>query len=88
VDEREGTVADYIIPSSPVVTADWASLLDVGEIILSKEDAARPPKSTARLDGGEYELRGVVEVFHQLHCLVGGEGCLFRDNTRTLAVRN
>ncbi|KAF1971843.1 hypothetical protein BU23DRAFT_469872, partial [Bimuria novae-zelandiae CBS 107.79] len=47
----------------------WGDVLDVGEIRLSDEEASRLPQDTARLYGGEKGYAGVLEVFHQLHCL-------------------
>lgn len=45
-------------------------MLDVGEIRISLEEAGRLPSETAPLYGGEEGYAGVLEVFHQLHCLV------------------
>lgn len=71
VDEIQGLVTDHVTPSSPVIAAEWGSLLDVGEIRLSEAEAARLSQGTAGLYGGEDGYAGVLEVFHQLHCLVG-----------------
>jgi hypothetical protein len=70
IDAIEGTVTDSVTPASPITSADWGSILDVGEIRLSEEEANRLSKGTARLYGGEEGYAGVLEVFHQLHCLV------------------
>lgn len=75
VDEINGLVTDRITPSSPIMTADWGSVLDVGEIRLSEAEAAKLSQDTAKLYGGEDGYAGVLEVFHQLHCLVGGDSC-------------
>jgi hypothetical protein len=43
----------------------------VGIIRLTEEEASRLPHKPAKLYGGkEGEYAGVLEVFHQLHCLV------------------
>ncbi|KAJ8117421.1 hypothetical protein OPT61_g1377 [Boeremia exigua] len=69
VDEAQGIVVDRFGPSTPTMSADWGSVLDVGEIRLSAEEAARLPKGTAHVYGPEKGYAGVLEVFHQLHCL-------------------
>jgi hypothetical protein len=64
------------------MTADWSSVLDVGEIRLNEVEAARLSQDTARLYGGEDGYAGVLEVFHQLHCLVGGiRAFFFRESS-------
>ncbi len=49
---------------------DWESVLDVGVIRISEEEMARIPAETAHLYGEEEGYAGILEVFHQLHCLV------------------
>lgn len=49
---------------------DWSDSLDLGEISLSKEDISRMPASMAAHYADKEEPSGVLEVFHQLHCLV------------------
>lgn len=50
--------------------ADLETILDVGVIKVSEEEMKRLPAETAPLYGGENGYAGVLEVFHQLHCLV------------------
>ena len=56
--------------SSPTLGEDWESVLDVGVIRISEEEIARIPAETAHLYGEEEGYAGILEVFHQLHCLV------------------
>ncbi|KAE9373355.1 hypothetical protein N431DRAFT_465651 [Stipitochalara longipes BDJ] len=58
-------------PSNPETDAAWSKLLDVGPglIWIDDETAKRLPKSTARRFNGDGDYVGVVEMFHQLHCL-------------------
>lgn len=51
IDERQRTVVDHTTPTSPILTADWGALLDVGEIRLSEEEAARLAQGTAHVYG-------------------------------------
>ena len=49
---------------------DWEASLDVGVIRIADEEMSRMPTETAHLYGGEEGYAGILEVFHQLHCLV------------------
>lgn len=62
-------------------------MLDVGEIRISREEAARLPSETAPLYGGEEGYAGVLEVFHQLHCLVRITRVALRDRSLTALLR-
>jgi hypothetical protein len=69
VDIAAGFVTDWFFPESPTTTADWESLLNVGEIHVTDEERDKMGLKTAHLYN-EDGYAGVVEVFHQLHCLV------------------
>ncbi|KAI8630289.1 hypothetical protein F5Y19DRAFT_484177 [Xylariaceae sp. FL1651] len=47
----------------------WNTLLDVGIIKLSPEEAERLPSKTGHVFGEEPFYAGNLEVYHQLHCL-------------------
>ena len=49
---------------------DWEASLDVGVIRVTDEEMSRMPTETAHLYGSEEGYAGILEVFHQLHCLV------------------
>ena len=49
---------------------DWGSVLDVGVIRINEEEIARIPAETPQLYGEEDGYAGILEVFHQPHCLV------------------
>ncbi|QDS76510.1 hypothetical protein FKW77_005690 [Venturia effusa] len=66
VDIAKGFATDWFDPTSPEVSADWFSKLNVGHISISDEEAIHLPKETAH---DEHGYIGVLEVFHQLHCL-------------------
>ena len=69
VDIEHGTVNDTF-GSSHSSTEDWESSLDVGVIPITDEEMSRMSTVTAHLYGGEEGYVGILEVFHQLHCLV------------------
>ena len=70
VDVEHGTVNDTVESSGPMLGKDWESVLDVGVIRISEEEIARLPADTARLYGEEEGYAGILDVFHQFHCLV------------------
>ncbi|KAF4505956.1 hypothetical protein G6O67_007851 [Ophiocordyceps sinensis] len=49
--------------------AAWASILDAGLVKLTPEQAAKLPYETARDPHDSSSYVGVLDVFHQLHCL-------------------
>lgn len=51
----------------------------MGEIRLSKAEAERLSKDTAHLYGGEEGYAGVLEVSHQLHCLLSRRPTLYAN---------
>ena len=53
----------------PSMDVESQSLLDVGVIRITDEEMDQMPTKTARLYGGEEGYAGILEVFHQLHCL-------------------
>ena len=70
VDVELGIVNDTVGSSGPTLGEDWESVLDVGVIRISEEEIARIPAETAHLYGEDEGYAGILEVFHQLHCLV------------------
>jgi hypothetical protein len=69
VDIAAGSVTDWFHPESPTTTADWDKLLDVRRVRITEEERDKMGLKTTHLreDDG---YAGVIEVFHQLHCLV------------------
>lgn len=88
VDIERGTVNDTFGSSHPSTEEDWESSLDVGVIRITDEEMSRMPTETAHLYGGEEGYEGILELFHQLHCLVSFsrivfESCIPSQNVRT-----
>ena len=67
--ERD-TVNDTFGSSGPSTEEDWESSLNVGVIRITDEEMSRMPIETAHLYGSVEGYADILEVFHQLHCLV------------------
>ena len=70
MDINRGIVNDTLQEAHmPSMDEESQGLLDVGIIRITDEEMNQMPTKTAHLYGGEEGYAGVLEVFHQLHCL-------------------
>ncbi|KAM3426918.1 hypothetical protein MY4824_009745 [Beauveria thailandica] len=66
---QHGDITPFIGGWNNATNAAWASILDAGLIKLTPEQAGKLPYETARNPGDSSTYVGILEVFHELHCL-------------------
>ncbi|KAJ7138306.1 hypothetical protein C8R44DRAFT_607441, partial [Mycena epipterygia] len=64
-------LSPFQIPSSPALDRMWSDLYNVDILRLTKEEAAKLPNKTHAIPGDEDHYIAELDVFHNLHCLVG-----------------
>ena len=75
MDINRGIINDTLQEAHmPSMDDESHALLDVGVIRITDEEMKQMPTKTARLYGGEEGYAGILEVFHQLHCLASWAG--------------